>query len=262
LTVKPAHLGPFYASQFQDSSVVAAYRYRPPFPIEVFDVLESLHAHRPTRVLELGCGTGDLTLGLLQRADRIDAIEPSAAMLAAARERIGLDAANVRWVPTRAEEAQLEGPYTLAAGAESLHWMDWAAVLPKVAASLADGAFLALVERATAATAWDGELRELVQTFSTSQDYRPCDLVAELADRGLFRESGRRTTASSPFVQSIENHVESMHSRNGFSRDRMAADAATEFDRLYRELLERHSPGGMVTLAVSATVVWGVPLAT
>ncbi|MDH5672051.1 MAG: hypothetical protein OEZ06_07865 [Myxococcales bacterium] len=59
---RPRHLDQPYASQFADRSVVAAYPTRPPYPDEVFDLLlQSLPAD--ARVLELGCGSGDLTVG-------------------------------------------------------------------------------------------------------------------------------------------------------------------------------------------------------
>ena len=85
---KPKHLGPEYAAQFADRSVVAAYRHRPPYPAEVFEVLAGLIAATPytTRaVLDAGCGTGDVARNLVSRVDRLDAVDPSAAMLEAGR---------------------------------------------------------------------------------------------------------------------------------------------------------------------------------
>jgi len=77
--MKPTPLEPLYASQY--SSVVHAYRFRPPYPSAVFDILDDIQPHAPRIILEVGCGSGDLTLGLQTRADRIDAVEPSPAML-------------------------------------------------------------------------------------------------------------------------------------------------------------------------------------
>ena len=37
---KPKHLGPDYADQFKDRSVADAYVNYPPYPAEVFEVLE------------------------------------------------------------------------------------------------------------------------------------------------------------------------------------------------------------------------------
>jgi len=47
---KPTHLGPQYASQFRDNSVAGAYAARPPYPDEVFDILEALMPGQPCRL--------------------------------------------------------------------------------------------------------------------------------------------------------------------------------------------------------------------
>jgi ubiquinone/menaquinone biosynthesis C-methylase UbiE len=262
LLPKPAHLGPAYAAQFQDRSVAQAYAARPPYPAEFFDIVaELLPPARPRRILELGCGTGDVTLGLIGRAERIDAIDPSAAMLDIARSRPRADDSSIRWIEATAEQANFDGPYSLAVAAESLHWMEWSIVLPKVAAALAPGAFLVLAERGQAnPLPWDDDLARLIATYSTNREFQSYDLVSELTTRGLFREVGRRTTTTpTPFRQSIEAHIESLHSRNGFSRQRMSAEFAAEFDALYRQLLERHCDGGVVHLLTVVTVIRGVP---
>ncbi len=119
-----------------------------------------------------------------------------------------------------AEDAALDGPYSLVVAAESLHWMDWSVVLPKVAAELVPGAYLALVERGEEGLAWSAELGQLISMYSTNKEFRSYNLVHELKIRGLFQEVGRRPTAPVPFDQSIDDHIELMHSRNGLSRDR------------------------------------------
>ncbi len=39
---KPKHFSSEYAEQFKDQSVVEAYRFRPSYPSEVFDILAEL----------------------------------------------------------------------------------------------------------------------------------------------------------------------------------------------------------------------------
>jgi SAM-dependent methyltransferase len=210
-------------------------------------------------VLELGCGTGDVTLGLAGRAECIDAIEPSREMLAVARARPGASHASLRWIEASAENAELAGPYSLALAAESLHWMEWDVVLPRIAAVLAAGAVLVLVERSAGGELpWRAELAELIASYSTNREYRPYDLVHELTRRGRFRETGRHLTSPVPFAQSIDAHIESLHSRNGFSRQRMGPKAA-ELDRALRELLARHCPDGVVYQEIAAKLIWGMP---
>jgi hypothetical protein len=62
-----------------------------------------------------------------------------------------------------------------------------------------------------------------------------------------------------PFRQSVDEYVESFHARNGLSRDRMDAQAASAFDRQLRELVREHCSGGIVELQISGRVIWGRP---
>lgn len=261
LAPKPGHLGPRYGAQFQDHSVARAYYARPPYPHAFFDILETLQSPlQRGRILELGCGTGDATFGLAARAERIDAVEPSAAMLSAARCRPDANDTHIRWLHATAEQAEFEGPYSLAFAAESLHWMEWDVVLPKVAAALTPGAFFVVAERSTCeCMPWETELRDLISKHSTNREYRPYDLIMELTSRGLFREVGRCTTLPEPFTQSIQDHIELMHSRNGFSRARMSAQSAAEFDSLYRQLLGRYCADDIVRMQTVVEIIWGVP---
>jgi hypothetical protein len=137
--------------------------------------------------------------------------------------------------------------------------MDWDVVVPKVATALAPGAFLVIAERDSCECPWSDELTSLVAKYSTNRVYRPYDLIAELTSRGLFREVGRCTTLPAVFSQSIEDHIELMHSRNGFSRERMPPNSAREFDASYRQLLERNCTDGVVRLRAVSRIVWGIP---
>lgn len=264
---RPAHLGAGYASQFGDRSVVAAYRARPPYPQEVFEALVASIHTEPCRVLELGSGTGDLTLGLgalLGSDSQIDAVEVAPTMVAEARGRAdeGAPGASIRWVQSSAEDFGYEGPYDLAVAAESIHWMEWSVVLPALAGCLREGAELALVTaRGLVDLPWLAQLRQLTARHSTNRDYAPYDIIDQLSSRGLFRETRRLTTAPVPFEQPLDDYVLSFHSRNGFSRDRMGAAAADGFDRAVRELVAPHAPDGVVRAALRATIVWGVPSA-
>ncbi|HYP75807.1 MAG TPA: class I SAM-dependent methyltransferase [Polyangiaceae bacterium] len=260
---KPIHLGPDYARQFDDESIARAYHSRPPYPLEAFEILAGLLPTHPTSIVDLGCGTGDIALGMLGRAERIIAVDPSSAMLRVARRRPGADHPSVRWVSDRAENFAFGegGPHSLVVAAESLHWMQWEVVLPKIARSLEVGASLAIVNgRSFVEVPWSAELAPLLSRFSTNRDYRPYDLTNELQRRGLFVEAGRRTT-SVAFSQSIDDYTESFHTRNGFSRQRMTAQSAAEFDRALRRAVSKYSRDGIVRGQTLTELVWGTPRA-
>jgi len=259
---KPRHLGAEYAAQFGDEEMAAAYRHRPPYPPETFAILEPLLGPRPRCVLELGAGSGDFTIGLAPRVDALVAVEPSHPMLERGRQREGLGA-HVEWLAVTAEDYAFDRRYDAVISAEAFHWLDWYRVLPRIAQSLAAAGYLILAQRGLAEPMpWDRDLGELIREYTTNRDYVPYDTVTELETRGLISVAGRARTEPVAHRQSIDDYVESFHSRNGFSRARLPAGRAREFDDRLRALLRRHRPDGIVALPVDARVVWARPVAT
>ena len=255
---KPSGLGPEYGAQFEDESVARAYSFRRPYPSEVFAFLESLQPDGPGRVLEFGCGSGDLTGGLAPYTDSIDAIDPSDALLAVARQRHGHTSSRIKWHACPAESFRYRGPYALVVAASSLHWMDWSVVLPSIASSTLAEGWLAIVARSGQLPALlSRRLRSLIPSFSTNQDFEPYDLVQELTERGVFDEAGRREFNGHDVRQPIDEFIESIHSQNGFSRDRMSKESADAFDQQVRELAHPHLIDGKLTMPAGASVVWG-----
>ena len=122
---KPKHLGPDYADQFKDRSGADAYVNYPPYPAEVFEVLESLIQDEPRIVLDVGCGTGDVARPLAAFVERVDAVDQSAAMIEIGQAREGGDRPNIWWVCQSAEDFAYDTRYSLIVAGASLHWMDW-----------------------------------------------------------------------------------------------------------------------------------------
>jgi len=167
-------------------------------------------------------------------------------------------APNLRWICGRAEDAPLAPPYALITAGSSLHWMEWEAVLPRFLEMLTSNGCLAIVVEGALPTPWQAELHPLCGRFSTNQDYQAYDLIEELEQRGLFGRHGDRRTEPVPFVQPLEEYIESFHSRNGFSRQRMRPEVAAEFDARMRELVLAHC-GETVELQLVSRVAWGRP---
>ncbi len=259
---RPAHLGPGYGAQFQDRSVVEAYRHRGAFPEEVFLVLLGLLGpEQPRAVLDLGCGRGEIARALVAAVDRVDAVDISPAMIEAGRRLSGGDHPHLRWICASAETAPLDPPYALIAAGNSLHWMDWDALMPRLAGGLTATGTLAIVGVGNGSTPWDDGLHALIAAFSTNRDFQPYDLTHELTERGLFRLDGVRRADPGPYAQPVGEYVESFHSRNGFSRERMMPDAAAEFDQRLADLVAPHARDGLLHLTSTAQITWGRPLA-
>ena len=117
------------------------------------------------------------------------------------------------------------------------------------------------MERRELAAPWSSRLQTLIAAFSTNRDFEPYDLVTELTAGSWFALDGERTLGPDLIRQTLDEYLESIHSRNGFSRDRMAADAARSFDAAVADAVSTHTSDGIVTLRIETQVWWGRPLA-
>ncbi len=259
MKLKPVHLGLKYAEQFKDTSVVDVYHYRPPYPDEAIRILVGLIADEPRTILDVGCGIGDLSRRLVDEVECIDAIDFSLAMINKGKQLPEGDHTHLNWIYGRVEEAELRPPYALITAGESLHWMEWDIVLPLFHRSLAPHGHLAIVERAIERNPWDDGLQVLINQFSTNREYHPYDLIEELEKRHLFQRYGMIRTTPVLFTQSGEEYIQAIHSRNGFSRERMGEGAAWTFDENVREMLAPFLHNGLLTLSAFSYVVWGMP---
>jgi SAM-dependent methyltransferase len=250
-----------HGSAFLEPSVVAAYRHRPVYGPDVFDVLMSLMPPAaPRRALDLGCGPGLLARPLAARIDEVDAVDISPGMLEEGRRAEGGAQTNLRWRLGSAETAPFDPPYGLATAGDSLGWMDWAVVMDRLAHALAPGAVLAILNLRPLPPPWADDLLTLIRRYSTNQAFRPVAVADELAARGAFVPGGRHTSAPTRLIQSIEDYVESFHARAGFAREWMTREDAAAFDDGLRALV-RAAGQDQVIVDCVADIAWGRPQA-
>ena len=125
-------------------TVAAEYdRHRPTYPDELIDLAcEAGGLAAGDRVLEIGCGTGQLTGGLVARGLSVTAVEPGQNLISLARQA----APDVDFVNRRFEDAELPDRFAAAFCAAAFHWLDPDVSWRKVARSLAPGGVLALIQ--------------------------------------------------------------------------------------------------------------------
>jgi len=248
------------AEVFTHRGVAEAYRHRPPYPSEVFTILEKLIVDERRDVLDVGAGEGALARPLAARMDRVDAVEVSAAMVAAGRERPGGRRDNLRWVVAALERCRLRGPYALVTAGASLHWMAWDPVLRRVAAAMTERASLVVVEHGPRDLPWSDQLVKVIQRHSRRPDFDPRhSLVDALCEAGHFDLVGRTETAPVLFRQPIESYVEHFHSTASLARELMPEDEAVAFDSAVEQVVRPWSADGMLDLPIVANLAWGRP---
>jgi ubiquinone/menaquinone biosynthesis C-methylase UbiE len=258
---KPAFLGPHVASAFQEASVIEAYLRRAPYPESLFQKLAELMTGASRAVLDVGTGPGDIARCLAPYVEREDAVDWSAGMIALAQQLPGGDDPRIRWIQGRVEEVTLQPPYSLITAGESLHWMDWSAVLPRFAAALETGAYLAIVHRDEQDSPWREALKPVYRAHSTNQDWRPYDLLEELESRALVRRVGKWQSEPVPFAQPVEEYIEYHHSMSGFSRERMGPATTQAFDEELRTILLPYAnEKSILHMRIVGSIEWGTPL--
>jgi len=250
------------AARFQDQSVVDRYHLRPTYPPETFTILNALIVDEPRVVLDVGCGTGNITRSLADYVERIDAVDLSLPMLERARMLPGGDSPKIRWLHGLAEDVDLEPPYALVTAGESLHWVEWDVVLPRLARVLTQRGMLAIVyveEQSTRSAPWSEGSRQISQRFSNNAAYQPFDWIAALVKERLFQKLGEQKCAPASVSQTVEDYIAAQHARSTLSLDTMTTEQARQFDGEMQALLLPYASDGLLTFSVVGGITWGKP---
>ena len=128
--------------------IAAEYdRRRPTYPDELVDqACQVAGIGSGDHVLEVGCGSGQLTSGLVARGLHVTAIEPGKNLIALARQNLE-GAGEVEFVNAQFEDALLpREQFQAVFSASAFHWIDPKVSWQKVADVLVPGGTLALVQ--------------------------------------------------------------------------------------------------------------------
>ena len=128
--------------------IAAEYdRRRPTYPDELIDqACQVAEIGSGDHVLEVGCGSGQLTRGLVARGLHVTALEPGKSLIALARQNLE-GAGEVEFVNAQFEEAVLpREQFEAVFSASAFHWIDPKVSWQKAADVLVPGGTLALVQ--------------------------------------------------------------------------------------------------------------------
>jgi ubiquinone/menaquinone biosynthesis C-methylase UbiE len=128
--------------------IAAEYdRRRPTYPDEIIDqACRVARIGSGDHVLEIGCGTGQLTRGLVARGLHVTALEPGKNLIALARQNLE-GAGEVEFANAQFEDALLpHAQFQAVFSASAFHWTDPRVSWQKAADVLVPGGTLALVQ--------------------------------------------------------------------------------------------------------------------
>lgn len=171
-------------------------KYRPSYPDEAITAMVDLSEVGPkSRLLEVGCGTGQATEPLAARGFEIDAVELGPNLAAVAINKLA------RWPRVHITVNAYEdyepqvGAYNLIYSAQAFHWVDPSVRLQKSARLLRQNGYLALLYNCTPQL--DGTLAVLSDRLQrltgipvgTPQMHQDMDRwQTELSESGLFSD--------------------------------------------------------------------------
>ena len=240
-------------------------RYRPGYAPEAIETLVELSKARAgADVLEIGPGTGKLTVPLAERGFRITAIEPGARMANLLARRVARFP-DVRIVRSTFEEAPIEpASFDLVVAATAFHWVDPDRRYDLAAAALRPGGALGLIRNdhvaAPSNEAYTNGVRPiyerlapaLLQDLALPMPDDPPGFEDEMRESGRFDRIEQRQFAwDQPYTAATVVGMLGTHSEHRALPRRRRSKLLREI----REFVETELGGGYVDRYVTSVCV-------
>jgi SAM-dependent methyltransferase len=222
---------------------------RPSYPEEIIEEIILLSGlSREGRILEVGVGTGQITLPFAKRGYEITGLELGSALAEQARKNLAAYP-NVKVETTAFEEWRSEEKFDLLLSAQAFHWIDTDVGVSKAAEVLKESGAIALVWNLDVSQETDfyKAVIPLYEKYVPEQPSRPSP------QKGF--ERFKRALARIPYFQEVlENDVtrEITYSKEDFLKLRstfsnylaLSAETRADFNQELSKLIDSH--GGTV----------------
>lgn len=254
-----------------DSTAADYARYRPRYPQAVYDTLADAFALDGSgRLLDVGCGPGEVAIALRERFDAIVGIDVSAEMIAEARrqaEGAGVDA--IEWRVMAAEEiGDALGDFRLVVLSDALHWMDQEHVLARCYERVTSGGGIAhlthgrSIGQTAVAQPWQRTIAETITAWLGPRRRAGTGYYEQPArsDEEMLVDAGFAETRSGSLTFELDwdvDHVLGYLSSTSYAgRQTLGADHE-RFESDLRERLMRVEPSGRFTTTMEAEWLFG-----
>jgi ubiquinone/menaquinone biosynthesis C-methylase UbiE len=245
------------------AATAAYYHFRAPYaPDAIAFLIRTFALDLKSRVLDLGCGPGTLTLPLAAVVGEVLALDPEPQMIGAAEAAArAAGRHNIRWICARAEDLPADaGRVRLATLGQSFHWMDRDAVLARLADVVEPGGGLAVVNpgRRRPQESWEAVAEALVERFLGPRGPRRGGSPEPKHEPALVRSShfSRFETHafSTAFTRDIASVIGAVYSLSYASQPRFG-DRVGDFEAALTAALLAQNPSGLFHEQVETEVI-------
>jgi ubiquinone/menaquinone biosynthesis C-methylase UbiE len=234
-------------------------QFRRPYPEELFsDLIDYYHLDGKGRLLDLGCGTGELTVPLSKNFQGAIGIDPNPEMLLEAEARAKeANISNVEWIKQRAEEIDRSlGNSRLTTAGVSFHWMNQQLVLRKIYEMTDKDGGMAIigdmspVRGKEKTEGWKVKRKELIIKYLGEErragDHLHKEFIPEKKPfEDLIPESSFKTFDLKTYEYTTERNIDEIVGflySTSYANKRLFGDKAEEFEKELRTELLRLIP--------------------
>jgi SAM-dependent methyltransferase len=257
-------LAPFDPRRFQTAA--RHYAARPQYsPRLITRVAQTAGLTPDSRVMDLGCGPGNLALAFAPFVGSVVAVDPEPEMLALAESAMGDLRSRIVLIQGSSNDLGLHfGTFRLVTIGRAFHWMDREQTLQRLDEIVEpEGAVALFAVRhvATPQTAWLGEYRDIIERYADGKaDWRGPDVTPQEAV--LLDSPFRRLERVSAIERSMVTAgtlVDRALSMSRTSPGRIGADGVEKLTAAIRDMAARTSAGSESLVEVTeseALLAW------
>ncbi|MEK7090770.1 MAG: class I SAM-dependent methyltransferase [Patescibacteria group bacterium] len=235
--------------------------FRTGYPKEFFDhVIKYFGLNGKGRLLDLGCGTGQVAIPLAPHFEEVVGVDPAEGMLAEAEkiaEKSGIK--NIKWILKKAEDISSElGQFRLASFGASFHWMEQDKVLVKLYPMIEPGGGLVMVSGSSSIwrnpenEPWKAKCKEVLIKFlgekrraGNSYYTEPKERFEDILLRSKFSKF-EKWIHDTRRRKAIDDIIGLLYTTS-FAQKRFFGDRLEDFEKELRRELLKFSPSGEFT---------------
>jgi len=243
------------------STVVHYVAGRPPYaPALIARVVQLCRVTMSHRVLDLGCGPGQLAVAFARYAGAVIAVDPEPEMLRAARAAAVSCEAKIEFIEANsADIGPAWGTFRLVAIGRAFHWMDRAETLRRLDGVVELGGAVVLFGDEhvdVPENKWHADYRALLETYAQGDAARELRKSSSyLSPEALLLDSAFRQLERIGVIDrrriAVERLVDRALSMSSTSPARLGAKAE-ELAAKIRELALRYAQSGIITEVIQS----------